>query len=173
MKTKTIISLLCVQFILMSFNYFTNYKVKDNYTVKIKGGRIEGEFRGLKSSLIFDPNNLESSKITALIDANSLKTGNSLMDKHAKSESGLNTKIFSSIIFESTSIEKSTTGYIANGKLILKGVTKAIQIPFTFTTKSNEEYFQGKLTIIPSEYNVTRMGTPSSIDIDLFIPVNS
>ena len=149
-----------------------NYKVKDDaYAITFKGGRVEGTFKGLKASILFNESSPETSKIVATIDATSIETGNSLRDKHAKSENGLNANVFSLIGFESTSVSGKSGVYEAQGKLTLKGITKIVKLPFTFAHKGTESFFKGKLTIVPNDFNVTKAGTPDVLEIDLTIPV--
>ncbi len=145
-----------------------SWKVKDNYSVKFISKKINGTFKGLNATLLFDEANPDKSKIHASIDATSFDSGNAMLNDHAKSEEGLNTAKFPAIVFESTSISKDKTNYQATGKLTLKGVTKEIKFPFTFI----DETFNGKFTVIPKEYGVTRGGTPEQMEIELIIPVN-
>jgi polyisoprenoid-binding protein YceI len=144
-----------------------SYKVKEGYSVKFSGNKINGVFKGLKADINFNPSDLAKSKITASIDATTANTGSGMMNKHAKSESGLNAEKFPTISFESTSISKTATGYDAIGKLTLKGVTKEITLPFTFTNDT----FAGKFSIAPKDYGVTRGGTPDVVTVELNVPV--
>jgi polyisoprenoid-binding protein YceI len=173
MKTLTIIAVTTSVLLTSAFTLYQSiyYTVKqDAYAITFKGGRVEGTFRGLKASILFNELSPETSKIIATIDATSIETG--LRDKHAKSENGLNAKIFSLIGFESTNITGKFGTYEAQGKLTLKGITKAVKLPFTFEHKGTESLFKGKLTIVPNDYNITKAGTPNVVEIDLVIPVN-
>ena len=51
------------------------------------------------------------------------------------------------IHFVSYKIEKTTTGYVATGKLTIKETTKDVAIPFTFEGSSNEGTFKGNFEI--------------------------
>ena len=174
MKTLTIITATASILLASAFTIYqsVNYKVKnDAYAITFKGGRVEGTFKGLKASILFNESSPETSKIIATIDATSIETGNSLRDKHAKSENGLNAKIFSLIGFESTSITGKAGVYEAQGKLTLKGITKIVKLPFTFEHKGTESLFKVKLNIVTNDYNITKAGTPDVVEIDLTIPV--
>jgi polyisoprenoid-binding protein YceI len=174
MKTLTIITATASVLLASAFTMYqsVNYKVKDDaYAITFKGGRVEGTFKGLKASILFNESSPETSKIVATIDATSIETGNSLRDKHAKSENGLNANVFSLIGFESTSVSGKSGVYEAQGKLTLKGTTKIVKLPFTFEHKGSESLFKGKLTIVPNDYNITKAGTPDVVEIDLTIPV--
>jgi polyisoprenoid-binding protein YceI len=90
----------CIGISNMAFNVITTWKVKeDDYSVKISGKKIEGTFTGLKATLNFDPAHLESSNLTATIDAGSLSTGNFLKTNHALSEEAMDAKKYPSSNF--------------------------------------------------------------------------
>lgn len=173
---KTITRILAVSSILI-VSAFTiiqsiNYKVKEgSYSVAFKGGKVKGVMTGLKANIAFNENSPETSKIVATIDATSIHTGSDMMDKHAKSENALNTTAFSVIGFESTSITGKEGSYEALGKLTIKDVTKEVKLPFTFEHKGDEFLLKGKFSIVPKDFNITRMGTPDLLEIDLTIPV--
>ncbi len=141
----------------------------ENYKVNFTSKKFNGGFKGLKANLVFNENDLPASKLSASIDASTISTGSSLRDKHARQ--GLDAEKYQTIKFESESIVKGANGYTALGKLYIKDVIKAIKIPFTFTKTTNGGVFEGGFNIKPEEYNVTKMGTPEEIDIQLNIPV--
>ncbi len=145
-----------------------NWKVKeDSYGVHFKGGKIDGVMKGLKATIEFDEANPTKSKIVATVDVKTISTGSGMKDQHALAESALNGDVYPTIKFESTTITGKSGAYHAVGKLTIKGVTKEIFLPFTFDGKD----FKGKFKIVPAEYNVTRMGTPDVLEIELTIPV--
>jgi polyisoprenoid-binding protein YceI len=146
------------------------WKVKeDAYSVKFTSKKFDGTFKGLKSELVFDENNLASSKLTATIDASTINTGNGMRNGHARK--GLDAKTFQTVKFESSSIIKNVNGYEATGNLTIKDVTKQIKIPFTFSKNADGGLFAGAFSVKPAEYNVTRGGTPEVLDFQLNIPV--
>lgn len=174
MKKASIIIIALTAILASAFTILqpVNYKVKEEgYNVSFKGGKVEGIFKGLKASILFDELAPETSKIIATIDATTLETGSGMMNKHAKAENALNVKAYTVIGFESISISGKSGVYEALGKLTLKGVTKEVKLPFTLEHKGAESLFKGKLNIAPKDYNITRMGTPDVLEIDLIIPV--
>ncbi len=144
-----------------------NWKIKDDYSVKFDGGKVHGIMKGLTATISFDQASPEKSKITASIDAKTINTGNGMMNKHAEESEALDTGKYPVITFVSTAIAKKGDAYEATGNLTLKGVTKEVKFPFTFS----KDVFNGKFTIAPKEFNITRGGTPESLDIELNIPV--
>lgn len=151
-------------------NNTTLWKVReDAYTVKFTSKKFDGTFKGLKSELLFDENNLAASKLTATIEANTINTGNGMRNGHARK--GLDAQKYQTVKFVSNSITRTTTGYEATGNLTIKDVTKPIKIPFTFSKNVDGGVFLGTFSIKPEEYNVTRGGTPEVLDFQLNIPV--
>lgn len=148
----------------------TAWSVKeDSYSVKFTSSKFEGAFKGLKSELLFDENNLANSKLSASIEANTVNTGNGMRNKHA--QQGLDATNFKTVKFVSNSITKTSNGYEAIGNLTIKDVTKQIKIPFTFTKNAEGGVFAGTFSLKPSEFNVTKSGTPEILDFQLNIPV--
>lgn len=146
------------------------WKVKEeSYTVKMKCDKFEGVFKGLKSDISFDENNLGASKISASIDATSINTGNGMRNKHAKQ--GLSADQYATIKFESSSVTKKGDGYEASGRLTIKDVTKEIKMPFTFSKSADGGVFAGKFSLQPKDYHVDKQGTPETIEIELNVPV--
>jgi polyisoprenoid-binding protein YceI len=150
----------------------TNWKLNENtYSVTFKGKKVDGVIKGLKTNIEFDEAKPENSKITASLDVNTINTGNGMKNKHAKSEDALDAKQFPTINFESVSVSGKSGVYTAIGKLTIKGVTKEISLPFTFENKGAESEFKGKFTIIPKDYNITKGGTPETLEIEITTPV--
>lgn len=146
------------------------WKVKeDAYSVKFTSKKFDGTFKGLKSELLFDENNLAASKLTATIDANTINTGNGMRNGHARK--GLDAQNYQIVKFSSTAITRTNTGYEATGNLTIKDVTKTIKISFTYSKTADGGVFAGNFSIKPSEYNVTKGGTPEILDFQLNIPV--
>lgn len=170
-KLKLILSLFAV-LSLMAFTALeiVNWKVKDNYAVTFKGGKIKGSFKGLKAIIAFDEAEPAHSKIWASIAASSIETGMGMKDKHAMA--ALDAQNFPLIIFESSAVSKNGTGYEATGKLTLKGVTKDLVLPFTLEAANGETVFKGRFSILTKDFNITRSGSPEQVDVELTIPVS-
>jgi polyisoprenoid-binding protein YceI len=168
-----------VIFSMSAFTILTsvNWKVKENYSVKYTAGGYQGVFKGLQATIVFDEEHPDRSKIVAFIDAASLDAGEILKTEHTKET--LETNKFPVISFVSTSILKTPKGYDAFGNLTLKGFTRKIIIPFIFNSKKmstkfpfvDKETFSGVFTISPKSFNITRLGTPEQVTIELTVPV--
>ena len=152
-------------------------KAKVLFTVKgpFPFGTVHGSFTGLKSTIRFDENDLAGSAISASIDAKTVSTGIGLRNKDLRTkEEWLNTDKYPEISFKSGKIEKASSGYKAVGELTLKGTTRPVEIPFTFTASGNSGVFKGKFAINREDYKVGKPGgsVGSMVNIELEIPVN-
>lgn len=148
----------------------TLWKAKeDAYSVKFTSNKFDGAFKGLKSELLFDENNLSASKLSATIDVKTVNTGNGMRNKHAAQ--GLDAKTFQTVKFVSNSITKTPSGYEATGNLTIKDVTKQIKIPFTFSKAADGGVFAGTFSVRPADYNVIKKGTPEVLNFQLNVPV--
>ena len=136
-------------------------------------GAVHGTLGGLKSTILFDENNLAASSVSASVDSKSISTGIGMRNRDLQKEKYLNSENYPSLSFRSDKIQKSGTGYIAIGSLTIKGVTTRIEIPFTFSEKGNAGVFKGGFTIKRQDYGVGNSGGSigSTVTIDLEVPV--
>ena len=105
---------------------------------------ITGTGTGISGTVLFDPAAPAATTGKIVLATNSLATGNSVMTSHIQGENWLDAKAHPEITFEAVQLSKvktegnKTTATVA-GRLTLKGVTKDITAPVTFT------YLPGKL----------------------------
>ena len=143
------------------------------FSVKGPFGTVHGNLSGLRSNILFDKDNLVASSIGASTDPKSINTGIKLRNRDLQKEKYLNSDNYHSISFRSDKIQRSGTGYKAIGNLTIKGVTKHVEIPFSFSEKGNAGVFKGSFTIQREDYGVGKSGgfIGSTITIDLEVPV--
>lgn len=150
-----------------------NWKVKEkDYTIEFSTSGAKGIIKGLKGTIDFDKSNPTSSSFDVTVDVNSLNTGNGLKNRHAKGESFLNAVKYPVIRFTASEIAQSSTGFIAKGKLTIKGISRDLTIPFTFDTSGNEGVFKGTFEFNRKDYELERFGIGEIITVKLSIPVN-
>ncbi|MFN5183974.1 MAG: sodium-translocating pyrophosphatase [Bacteroidota bacterium] len=113
-------------------------------------------------------------KIFIVMDVKSINTQNKLRDEHLRKEEYFNAEKFPKMTFESNNVIVDESrgfsgGLIAKGKLTLKGVTKDVDVFFTYAGKKNEEGkndlgqtvknetagFQGNATIIGKDFGIS------------------
>jgi polyisoprenoid-binding protein YceI len=174
MKKLSLLSALVVVFLCSAFTVFivSDWQIKDKeYSIKFDTKMVSGTLTGLKGSIKFDENNLPASGFDVSVDVNTINTGNGMRNKHARAEGFFNAEKFPKIMFKSSSIEKTATGYQVSGALTIKGTTKNVSIPFAFDNKGAEGNFRGNFTINRTDYNLNKMMVGKIVLIELVIPV--
>jgi len=167
--------------LIIAFTAFTgagNWKAdtagaKVSFSVKGPFGTVNGKFTGLLAELQFDEKNPAGGSITASIDAKSVSTGIGLRNKHLRDkEESFNTDKYPRISFRSSRIEKTGARFKAIGTLTIKGISKPVDIPFSFTSHDNKGTFTGKFVVKREDYNVGKPGgsTGSEVTITLEVP---
>src|SRR5258708_5334648 len=147
-----------------------DWKITDSYSIKFDGGDPSGEFKGLKGTISFDPNNLATSKFDATIDVASINTGNGMKNTHAKSDKWFDAEKYPTIQFTSESITKTAAGYLASGTLEMHGVKKAVAIPFTF----DNNVFAGSFEVNRMDFNINTAEPNhggAKFKVDINVPV--
>jgi polyisoprenoid-binding protein YceI len=92
---------------------------------------VDGRFKDFNGVIVVDPDITKSSvKIT--IKTASVDTDNESRDNDLRNSEFLDVAKFPEMTFVSDKIEKRGEGYVAIGTFTLKGVSKKIELPFTF-----------------------------------------
>ena len=143
------------------------------FSVKGPFGKVDGNLSGLKSTILFDKDDLSASSIHASTEARSISTGIKLRNKDLQKEKYFNSDKYPLLSFQSDKIEKSGAGYKAVGDLTIKGVTKKAEIPFSFSEKRNTGVFKGSFSIQRQDFGIGKQGGSigSTVSIDLEVQV--
>jgi polyisoprenoid-binding protein YceI len=147
---------------------------KISFSVKGPFGTVHGSFSELKATIEFDEKSPAKGSITASVEAKTVSTGVGLRNHDLRTEEQwLDTDKYPQIKFQSKKIEKTDKGYKAIGDLTLKGTTKPVEIPFTFSPKGDEGVFKGQFVIKRGDYKVGKTGgsVGNDVTITLEIPV--
>jgi polyisoprenoid-binding protein YceI len=154
-----------------SWSIEPNYKI--NFTIGYFAGTCNGSIEGLIGNIVFDENDLKKSIFNFGVDLNTLKTGISKRDDHLKTADYFNIAKYPTIIFKSTTITKTTAGYVAEGNLTIKAVTKKVQLPFTFKDNAGTAVFSSKFKINRLDYFVgeSTWKLKDSVSVSVTLPV--
>ena len=93
--------------------------------------KVRGKFNDFGGMIRFDPDDLASSGVEVTIDAASIDTEHEQRDGHLRSPDFFDVENNPTINFKSTSVEKTDDGFEVVGDLTMRGVTRAVNIPFT------------------------------------------
>jgi polyisoprenoid-binding protein YceI len=94
--------------------------------------KVRGAFSDFGGTIAFDRNDLTRSSVTLVIRTKSLTTFHERRDRDLKSADWFDVEKFPTAVFASREIVKQGDGYLMRGSLTLHGVTKDVEIPFTF-----------------------------------------
>jgi polyisoprenoid-binding protein YceI len=154
----------------------TNEKVKQtvisSITFKIKnaGIGVDGSFKGFQGTVDFNPDDLESSKFDVSVDAKTIDTDNNMRDNHLREEEYFGVEKHPKISMKSTSITKVSDGkYKATFDLTLKGKTKSVSFPFSYTKTSTGYKLNGSFEIDRRDFKVGGSSWILSDDVKVFI----
>ncbi|WP_353196919.1 YceI family protein [Parapedobacter defluvii] len=174
MKKKILYSGALYLLLLSAFTsaYLVGWQVKeDDYAVRFSTKGASGTLKGLKGTIEFDSANLANSKLDVTVDVNTISTGIGLKNKHALAADFLNGEKYPTIRFASNTVTPSESGFVANGSLTIKDVTREIAIPFTFDGAGDEGVFRGQFELNRSDYNLEKSRIGEVIAVELVVPV--
>jgi len=145
---------------------------KVSFLIKNLGLKVDGNLKGLRGSILFDPTDLNSSFFNVSVNANTVDTDNSTRDKHLKKSDYFSVEKFPTISFVSTKISKTATvgKYIISGNLTIKGTTKPIEFDFTAISFNNGFTFKGAFAINRRDFKVG--GASLSLSDNLTVNLN-
>lgn len=92
--------------------------------------KVQGRFDKMAGSIAIDPQDLAKSGVKITIETASIDTNVEPRDADLRSANFFDTDQFPIMKFESTSITKKFDGYLVEGNLTIKDVTKKVSIPF-------------------------------------------
>ncbi len=149
---KVLIMVICIlPSLLLQAQTLDTQKSKANFEVKnMKWMTVEGHFSGMKGDINFNEADLANSSFNVCVDAATVNTDNNARDKHLRNEDFFHVDKYPTICFTSTSISKTSKGFVTKGSLTMHGVTKGVSINFTY--KNGQ--FVGQLNINRLDYKV-------------------
>ncbi len=123
---------------------------------------VEGSFNEYKGSLVFDEADLGGSSVSFAVKVASVKTDSDKRDKHLQSGDFFDAPKYPEMKFTSSEIKKTVDGFVANGKLTIRDVTKMVEVPFNVLGRGDHPMkkgveiiaIKGGLTINRNDYGV-------------------
>ncbi|WP_277962700.1 YceI family protein [Pseudomonas sp. RIT-To-2] len=135
------------------------------FTYQQMGVSMDGHFKKMSGQVSFDPAHPESAKASLDIDLASVDTGSPENDDEVVGKSWFNTASFPKGHFELTSLTpKGGNKYDVAGKLSIKGISKDVVAPATFTEQGNTGVFEGTFVLKRGDYSIGE-GEWSSFDV--------
>lgn len=111
------------------------------FSIPIFGGftEVSGKFSKFDARILYDPESPETWSVTVTIPVSAIDTGIDLRDKDLQGETFFNAEKYPVIQFSSEKIQRIDDGYVAEGNLEMRGVTRPIRIPFQLAVHREEK----------------------------------
>lgn len=126
-----------------------------SFQYKQMGVAVDGQFKKFTSQLRFDP--AQTAKASALFDVDlaSIDTGSEDSDSEVAGKSWFNTKAFPTARFVSASVKDlGRQRYEVAGKLTIKGQTRDVIMPVSFTAQGSSGTLDGSFTIRRGDFSI-------------------
>lgn len=147
-------------------------KASVSFTIRNAGFTVDGSFGGFAGMLLFDPATPEKGKLSASVETASINTGNGTRDGHLRKAEYFDVATHPRITLTSVSIEqKGGMAYSGIFDLTLKGITRRVTIPFTFTQTGSTGQFTGSFTINRLDYKIGKSNFLMSDEVKLKLNV--
>jgi polyisoprenoid-binding protein YceI len=115
--------------------------------------KVRGKFAAFSGEIVTGADPLDSS-VTAEIDLRSIDTGSEQRDNHIRSADFFEVETYPTMTYRSTGVRHDGDGFMVDGKLTLKGVTR--DVPLTLELNG----------FGPDAYGGTRAGFTASAEIN-------
>ena len=129
---------------------------------------ITGTATGISGNILFDAASPGATTGRIVLDTASFTVGNPVMADHLKGANWLDVAKYPTITFEATKVANTRTQGAqvladVSGKLTVKGVTKDVTVPVTFThladklgARLGDEKLKGDLLVVRTQFQINR-----------------
>ncbi len=119
-----------------------------------QGSGFDGHFEKFDAAITYDPTHLDASKFDVTVDLSSAKTGDSDRDTALPGSDFFNVSQFPRAHFVTTAFHQDGGKVIADGNLILHGVTKPVSLTVDFKPNGKHATLDVKGTVKRLEFGV-------------------
>ncbi|MET0273334.1 MAG: YceI family protein [Phenylobacterium sp.] len=125
------------------------------FTTAWSGQEVQGRFEKWHAGIVFSPDDLAGSGVTAVIDVGSANTGDKQRDEVLPSGDWFDAAAHPQAVFTAKGFEKTGADrYVARGTLELKGVKKPLTLPFRMTLDGDVAKVSGTASLDRTAYGV-------------------
>jgi polyisoprenoid-binding protein YceI len=134
------------------------------------GIKTTGKFGDVVADIYFDKAKLGTCKIDASIDVSTVNSENEMRDNHLKAEDYFDVAKHPKIVMVSKAFtSKGGSNYMGFFDVTIKGKTKPVEVPFTYTESPTTGLFKGSFKINRKEFgiggNSMVLGDEATIDL--------
>ena len=147
------------------FNQIAAAQSRIAFKYQQMGVNMDGSFRQLSGQLKFDPAQPEQGRVVVEVPMAGIDTGSPDNNSEAAGKLWLNSQAFPTARFESTSVKAlGDNRYELAGKLTIKGTTRDVLVPASFTAQGNQGAFTGTFALRRGDYKIGE-GEWSAFDV--------
>ena len=138
---------------------------------------VNGRFNSFEGKILFDDKDTTKSSVSVAIKTASINTDNTSRDNDLKSPNYFDVEKFPEITFQSKSVEKKGSDYVAHGTLTIHGVSKDVDLPFDLkgpidTPRGKVMGAHASLTVSRQDFGITKspaamIGNEVKIDLNV------
>jgi len=143
------------------------------FSIEVFGSAVTGSFSDASAEIVFDPEDLSSARIDAVVrTASGEVAGASEYEDAMNGSAGLAPSAHPEARFVSDTIRAAGGGYEADGVLTIKGVEKAVTLPFTVVIDGEVARASGAVAIERTDFGVnssswSNVGERVTISLDI------
>lgn len=122
---------------------------------------VRGRFNNFSGTINMDPKNIQASSVELRIKADSIDTNQADRDKHLRAEDFFFVEKYPEITFKSDSVKPvGKNKYNVTGTLTMRGVSKKVTLPVTFTGEVKDPWgntkagFETATTLDRKDYGI-------------------
>ena len=120
----------------------------------------------------FDPENLQSTKISADIDISKTAVSDTLYTETLKTSDWFNSNTYPTARYVSKRIEQIAAGkYLITGDLTIKDITKTVKTTVNISINGNQATARGQTNIKRTEFQIGNSSDPTGDWVSIDIPV--
>lgn len=125
------------------------------FTVNWAKEPFSATFKSWRADIDFDPADLAHARADVSIDPASEKSDEPDFDEGLRGPLGFDVKKFPDARFTvSKFTHKSGDSYVAQGTLIIRGISKPVTLPFMVGVKGDEAHMTGKAVVLRTDFGV-------------------
>jgi polyisoprenoid-binding protein YceI len=147
------------------------------FEVSFEGVGVLGEFKHFDVILKLDPKKPDTSRLRVTVDLSAADMGDPDMTEGIADTDWFHVGKYPRAVFESKKIEAGAPGkYVSTGILTLKGVSKPVTVPFSWSEKGKRASMRGEFIVQRTGFNVGSgewaSADPIGIDVKLKFDVS-
>jgi polyisoprenoid-binding protein YceI len=175
MKTRNYLLTILAVLGLSAFTFIAldHYEVTQDFSLEFKSKDPSGSFKKMEGQIEFDEKDLSQCSFDLKIDVRSISTGNGMMTKKSQIPEWFDTAKYPYAKFKSTKVEKKEGNtYNIFGNLTIKGITKPVTVPATYSKAGNKITLKGSFFVNRLDFKVGHKSdaVPDQMKVNFEIP---